>query len=427
MSTDRDQRQVPVVYKRTGEVRMADPTPSGTPRSATAEDSKRHHQAIKSSPFIEPQVNEAQGKAEGAMRGKSDAGRGDQRLDATANGHGSDKKKDEIATLERFIQHAYSRKGQAVSIKAKAEREIANNARLDDSAMARLLALADRDTLLAVPRQLLLVARGVKGLLSLRGALVSFVSTVMLRHRAYTNPGAQAIMRHQPDAPPVVETLAVIAAYTPQPADSQSLKPAELGSLRRNAVLLLATWYAVDRSLGADELASMLIQAVWMPAARELKDDAARFRALTEVDSESVMGFACARLRDEAAVARDARDKAQRESAGLREEVAALEQLRLQAVVERDELALELQAQRETTQMELAELRQKHETERMRLRHALDDLRGRLVKHLEENLNLLDTGLAALRSKTPRVEVMIERAELTTDSMRAQVANLQGK
>lgn len=58
------------------------------------------------------------------------------------------------------------------------------------------------------------------------------------------------------------------------------------------------------------------------------------------------------------------------------------------------------------------------------LRYANDQLRGRLTRMLKDNLALLEVGLTALRHSPPRIEVMVERAEVVVDAMRDELWHL---
>jgi hypothetical protein len=249
----------------------------------------------------------------------------------------------------------------------------------------------------------------------------------MLRHPAFASADVQAALRNLPEAPPASEALLAVLAYAPTVVEGKEpLKPADLQSLRRNAAHLLATWLAGTRGLNADDMASLLFQAIWAPAARELADDNARLRALTEVEQPAGVGLACQRFRQQAIEARAAQDQAQREVSGLRQQVAGLDAQHQQVQSELEAARAELMALRESTAAELTELRNQHEVERVHLRHGQEQLRGRLVRRLEESLEMLEVGLTALRNKTPRVEVMVERAEHVVDALRAETTNLKG-
>ena len=98
---------------------------------------------------------------------------------------------------------------------------------------------------------------------------------------------------------------------------------------------------------------------------------------------------------------------------------------RLVAEEQRDALQAELQALRESSAAEVSELRRHHEVERTHFRHDQEQLRGRLQRRLDEGVEMLEVGLTALRNKTPRVEVMMERAEHVVDALRAEINNLK--
>lgn len=339
---------------------------------------------------------------------------------------GIGKPKVDIETLEQFIAYAYGRKGQRVSLKPKVEKAIAQNPRLDDGALSRLLALAAGDVLLAVPRQLLLVSRDIEGYPALRAALGSFVSTVMRRHPVFAPPGIQGALLNLPEAFTAADALAKLAVFTPAEEDGKEpLKAAELQALRSNAVHLFATWLASHRGLNTDDLAALLFKVIWTPAARELADDNARLRALTEIEQPAGVGLACQRFRQQAIESQSAQDQAQRQANELRERLADTDTQKQVAEEQRDALAEELRALRESTAAEMTELRRLHEVECTHLRHDQEQLRGRLLRRLEDGVEMLEVGLTALRNKTPRVEVMMERAEHVVDALRAEMNNLR--
>lgn len=339
---------------------------------------------------------------------------------------GSGKPKEDIETLEQFIAYAYGRKGQRISLKPKVEKAIAQNPRLDDGALSRLLALAAGDALLAVPRQLLLVSRDIEGYPALQAALGSFVSTVMLRHPAFAAPGLQGALQNLPEALTAADALAKLAVFTPaEDGRKEPLKPAELQALRSNAAHLFAAWLANHRGLNTDELAALLFKVIWAPAARELTNDNARLRALTEIDQPAGVGLACQRFRQQAIESQSAQNQAQRQATELRERLAETDAQKLLVEEQRDALGEELRALRESTAAEIAELRRQHDVVCTHLRHDQEQLRGRLVRRLEDGVEMLEVGLSALRNKTPRVEVMMERAEHVVDALRAEMNNLR--
>lgn len=447
MSKDPNKRQVRIFNPKTGEVRFSEPVPVQAARGSgdgpalpepTTEagtepstvDAAANQASTSPGPDGAPAAPESTEPSSPVSESKPVASvmpdGQEPASTADAKHSGASKPKADIETLEQFVAYAYGRKGQRVTLKPKIERQIAQAPRLDEAALERLHAIADGDHLLAVPRQLLLVSREVEGLPALRAAISEFVSGVMLRHPAFVDSGVRAAVRNLPEAPSPAEALTRTAGYTPGPAEGKDgLKPAELQALRLNATYLLATWLASTRGLNFEELATLLFQALWAPAARDLADDHARLRELTELAQPAGVGLACDRFRQRAVEARAAQDHATREAASLRERVAALEAQRTQAELERDTALADLQALTASSAEERAALVKQHDVQRTHLRHELEQLRGRLVRRLGDSVDMLEVGLTALRNKTPRTEVMIERAEHVIDALRAEESNLR--
>ncbi len=433
MSNDPNKRQVRIVNSKTGAVRLSEPvsiqptyssqaatpdtsdaprmTESVRPDQAQPVPSKLEETSAPTTPATSETVANPSASAESTSKGKGTAG---------------SKPKVDIETLEQFIAYAFSRKGQRIKLSSKVERLIAQEPRLDDAAMARLRALAAADATLAVLRQLLLVSREVQGLPALRAAIAGFVSSVMQQQPVFADAGVQAALRNLPEAPPLEVALRRVAGYEPTPTSGKDeLKPAELQALRHDAVQLFAVWLASNRSLNSEDLSKLLFQVVWAPAARELEDDNARLRALTEIEQTAGVGLACDKFRQSAIEAGAACDQAQREASGLRESVAELRARLEQTEAERAALVAELQALKESSANEMAQVRKQHEAERMHLRHDLEQLRGRLVRRLSDSIEMLEVGLTALRNKTPRTEVMAERAEHVIDALRSEESYLR--
>lgn len=335
------------------------------------------------------------------------------------------KPKAEPETLEQFIEYAYGRKGQPLTLKPKVVKQVAQNARLDDAALSRLLQLASSDTLLAVPRQILLLSQEVTDLPSLKAALTSFVANVMLRHPVFSDAGVQGALRNLPEGLPPAEALARVSAFESAPsAEAEPLKGSDLRDLRQNAVRLFVTWLAVNRSLNSEEVSLLLFQGVWQPAAKDLADDNARLRALTDIGQAAGVGLACQRFRQQAIEAQAQQATAQREVNGLRDSLSASETRLSGTEQQLESVKEELQALRESSSAELEALRRQHAVEKTHLQHELEQLRGRLVKRLTDSVEMLEVGLSALRKDTPRVPVMVERAEHVVDALRVEVREL---
>jgi len=422
MSTGPNKRQVQIVNAKSGEVRLSEPMRVQTPNvelKATSPElgpptepaSQAHGEPNPSSKVVLPPEPAAAASTE---------------TDAKASK--ASKPKLEIETFEQFVEYAYRRRGQPAKLDLKIQDAVARHPGLDEHAMSKLLILINADTLLAVPRQILLASKEVSGLPRLRGALTDLVATVMLRHPAFAPEELKAAVRNLPGAPRPDEALAMVATYTPTEVEgSEPLKPSELKELRRNATHLLAVWFALHRGVHLEDLANLLSHALWEPAARDLVDDADRLRALTEIEDSAGVGVAAHRYRQQLSDTRNERDKALRETGTLTEQLAGLTAQRDAARAQLASRVAELEALRTSSAQELEALRNANRAGRMHQGHEFESLRGRLVQRLEESIEMLETGLNALHKEpeTPRVAVMVQRAEVVVDGLRSELNSLK--
>lgn len=428
-----DKKPVQITSRQTGEVRLSEPAQVNQPRYTTTqrmdteakEDVPTSALASTSTPtkdaISSPQTHAEQAPLAPQNSAASTA--------SVAKAKGEKKPKVEIETLEQFIQHAYDRKGKWAKLSPKAEKSLAESvAQMDGAARQRLLNLAAGDKLLLVPRQLLLLGGDIQGFPALRAALQDFVSAVMQHHPVFAEPRIQGVLRNLPDAVVPKDALAMVASFVPA---SEVVKSAwvgaELQALQRNATQLLVTWLAIHRHMNLEAVAALLWQSVWEPAAQQLPDKNARLRALTEVEQTAGAGLACQQFRDQAIDARSSQDHALREASALRSQLAETETQQQLAKEQRDALQAELVALRESVATELVELRAQHDIECTHLRNDQEQLRGRLLRRLNEGVEMLEVGLSALRNKTPRVEVMVERAEYVVDALRVDLNHLKEK
>jgi len=332
----------------------------------------------------------------------------------------------ELETMAQVLDYAYGRKGQPLTLKPKVAKRVTENSQLDDSELSRLLQLMKGDKLLAVPRQILLLSQEVKVFPRLKAALVSIVADVMSRHPVFSERGVQGALRNLPEGLQPAEALTRVAEYKPSPsAEAQPLKGNDLRDLRYNAAHLFVTWLAVNRSLNFEELSSLLFQVVWLPAAKNLADDTARLRALTDIRQVAGVGLACQRFQQRAIEAHVQQDRAQRETASLNDRLSIVERQLSETADHLAAVQAELMTLKESSRVEMEALRHQHSVERTHLHHQLEQLRGRLVKRLTDSAEMLDIGLSALRKDTPRVQVMVERAEHVVDALRAEVQELR--
>lgn len=339
------------------------------------------------------------------------------------------KTKIEIETLGQFITHAYGMKGRKLALTSKIERRIANDPKLTPDDMERVCTLIKEDTVLAVPRQLLLAARAVQGYPALRGALNDFVRNVLLGHPLFMQHGIAAAVRNLDDAPNSAEVLKLLATAEKNLLSAdliESMKDAEFEQLRVNAVNCMAIWLAYIKGLSLATTADMLFVALWRPQASVLEDDTSKLRALTQIDELCGIGVACDEYRRQAQDKHAQADAAAREASALRERVCNVEEelFRAKDTIERQETAMRVME--EAGIHALTSITSRAESEAAHLRDDFEKMRTRVLRRLKADLELLELGLEALRRPEPKVHVMMDSAERVTDALRNEVKNLQG-
>jgi len=334
--------------------------------------------------------------------------------------------KSEPETLAQVFEYAYGRKGQPLALKPKAEKQVALNVQLEELELSHILQLSKSDKVLAVPRQILLLSQQVRAFPALRAALTSFVLNVMLTHPVYRDAGVQGALRNLPEGLQPADALARVANFQPSPNTEVGLiKGSDLRDLKCNAVNLFVAWLAVNRSLSSEELTALLFQVIWQPAVKDLTDDNLRLRALTDLTQVAGVGLACHRFRQQAIEARAQQEQTQREATNFCDRLAAAEAQLSNTAEQLATVQAELGALQVSSAAEIEELQRQHAVDRTHLQHQLEQLRGRLVKRLTDSIEMLDVGLSALCKDTPRVPVMMERAEHVIDALRAEVQELR--
>ncbi|MBP9217363.1 MAG: hypothetical protein KBD39_01285 [Sterolibacterium sp.] len=338
------------------------------------------------------------------------------------------KTKQKIESLEQFIEHAYSnRRGQPVKLDLKLQNTLDKQPDLNEAAKERLLNLFNGDSLLRVSRQLLLASKEITDSPKLRAVLKDFVKMAMLRHPAFESERVKAALQNLPDTRPI-DAMKVVAVYEPAAVEgTEPLKPADLEESRRNAVNLLAAYFALDRGLGPADLTNLLFIALWDPAQQKLNDDTERLRALTDIGNTAGTGVAVQCLRQQLKDSHQNCESAESKTTALKQQVMELQSQCDQMRDQLEKRTAELEDLRVSSAQELAALCDDHDAGRMQQGHEFESLRGRLIQRLEECNEMLDTGLNALRkeSPSPRVSVMIQRTEVVLDTLRDELNNLR--
>ena len=330
--------------------------------------------------------------------------------------------KPDFQTIEQFIEYAYSKQGKPIALNKKDEGTIAVGPKLDNEAKARLFELAQKDTLLAVPKQLLLVTMKIDSSKT-RGEIREFVGELLRRHKAFDSPPLIAALRNLSDAPSIEGAIELAASVKFPAGDVQQrpLKSGDLARLRSNAANTLAIWFALIRDASLAELSRGLFTALWHPQTRKTHSEYAQLRILSQISDLAGVGIACQSFKAEAEREAFFAQSAQREKERSLDQVAALERdaERLNQTIQEKDHAYE-----ELTRT-LGDQKTEYENAITLLRDELQHLRGRILRRLRSEVSLLDEALHALRKDPPKVDVMDDHAERVVEALRNEIKNLE--
>jgi hypothetical protein len=332
------------------------------------------------------------------------------------------KENKEVQNIEQFIAVVYARKGQRVSLKPKIERVLSQQPRLSVEGRARLMDMAKGDALLAVPRQILLIAREIVGFPVLSSELKEFVRDVLRAHPAFQDRGVVASLNNLPDAPALKDAIAKIASIgADNLPPSIKKKDAGLVELRRNCVYTLVLWCSESRGMRPNEVAELLLGAYWGPEAIKVSDPIARLRALTDVHDSAALGLASVTLQEEVErQARFARDAKAAESTAL----GKLAQLEAEFVDLNSQIAEKDQTIDGLREAQVAE-EKKHREELSHLRDDFEQMRGLVLRQLKADITLLEEGLHAANRTPPKLNVTIDHVERVLEALRREIEQLE--
>jgi len=328
-------------------------------------------------------------------------------------------------TMESFITQAYMRKGQRVGMNEKLEKSLSTHHRIDEGAMARLLNLAQEDRFYLASRQLLLAALAIESHPIPRNVLVGFIRRTMLGQPIYKSEICQQALEASADVPDIYHVFQSILSFgSVAPPNKETLSPVELESLRLNALKLMAVWLFHSKGVRLEAISAAWLDLIWKPAATELALDAQRARALTDISEHAAVGWLLERYLNTASEAQRLEERARNEALVLK---ADLDRSRCEleaATASANSLQLDLERLKKATDTALSELTRNNNQTRTHLSHDIELMRGRIIDNLNQNVELLETGLTALKREVPRVAVMIERAEIVIKNLKVELIEL---
>lgn len=329
--------------------------------------------------------------------------------------------KKDIQNLEQLIAYHYDRKANKVEHDEKIFNRIAaQSARLDNDALTCLKVLSDADLLLLVPSQLLLLCKDLNRWPVIKQSIEDFVKQVMLSAPIFLDENIKNAILQGAEPYAFEQVLKKCNNYQVATDDKTKLKESELKILRQNAIVLLITWFYYKYSLNLEQIMGFLNEVAWLPTTTHLSNDIERFCAVTETSNLAGLGLVYKKLKEKANDSLSLQVQAQKEAEKLRNLLAELESQYESLRVQHQKTEDELTTFKSNTSSEIAELKNQHFEERTLGQHQYEQMIGRFNRLLDENIELLAVGLSALQNKTPKIEVMIERAEQVIDGLRAE-------
>jgi hypothetical protein len=257
--------------------------------------------------------------------------------------------------------------------------------------------------------------------------LKDFVREVLRRHPAYQLRMLDGVLENLPDAAPMEFA---VKALTTQPFSqlswgdgSQPLKKSEIEMLRQASAHCLILWLRESRSIQLDRILPLLKEHCWAGPEGRPGNDAKQLRTLMSSRDRKALNIVFSSLETkvndknrEATAARDGEQRMRRLAERTQASLNEANQLLEVATGRTDELTEQLQREK-----------QRHANDVAHMRSDYEELRGRVLHRLRQEVTLLDEGLHALRKEPPKVHVMEDHAERAIDGLKKEIAKIKGE
>ena len=342
--------------------------------------------------------------------------------------------------LEKLIEAIYARKGAKVALNPKVLAAIAKNLNLDSEAWSGLESVVAQDTVLAVPRQLLLVAEECEQFPMLKRSLKQFAFDVFSAHPMFRVPEVADVISNRSTSATHQSAIRKIQKYLPEetaaevmpdpqqnPKSKSKVLSKDILDLRSNGINLLVTWLAIDQNMRPADIAAILLETVWSPELARVKSIPDRIRLLTEVKNAASVGLAAQEFQTQAEHAIAGKREADRLLSREIAKSADLGDKLSEADAERNRLGHELRDLQVSSAEELKQLKSEHDAQVTHLLNDIEQMRGRLSTELDSCVSLLRQGLSALGRTEPNVQVMSERADSVARRLERQLDELKGE
>ena len=352
--------------------------------------------------------------AESRLPGETENKRGETRVKPPA-----------LQSLGDLLRTVYGRKRRSLNLKKTEIGAICSVPKVETVERDELLGLAASDRTLERTRELMLLSMERFDAATVGGQLWEFVRDVLHRHPAFAAESLAWLLENQPDAPSeerAVRTLTSQSFATLRwPEGLTALKKKEMEQCRLNALWCLLLWFRKTRGTSFERIQRYLHTNIWAPAARHQNTDLRKLRVLMTNRQHAAIAVACSMLEKEAFEQRE-----QADASRMAEERAIMHAKELEEKIASTNTQIEAaKAQIEQLERDVSSARSAHENEKAHMRNDYEELRGRVLRRLREELALLDEGLHALRRDPPKVHVMEDHAERAIDGLKGEMKRLK--
>lgn len=338
----------------------------------------------------------------------------------------ADARSPRIQTLGDLLRVAFGPKRKRLAL-TKADLDAIQSAPKPDAEQREdLLRLAASDRTLERSRDLLLLIVERLERHPLANHLREFAGDVLRRHPLFTSPSLHGVLENLPDAASTETAVAALAAQSfaqlQWPDGTPPLRRRELEALRLASVHCLLIWMRETRGITVERIQRLLQSNCWAQALGRPSNDGKILRTLMLARDHMALGIACSALEEtalqrasEAVAARAAEERSRSRADRLQSELVEMS-TQIEAEKARGNELLE-QIERD---------RRAHDDKTAHMRNDYEELRGRILRRLRQEVSLLDEGLHALRRQPPKVHVMEDHAERAIDGLKDEIGRIKG-
>lgn len=335
------------------------------------------------------------------------------------------KKGPKFDDFEAFVRYAYSRKGQRVSLTKKDALHLAEAPMPEEAVFGAALAdLVQADRLLAVPAQFFLAGIAHRRILPFWRQVERTYCSILRQHAASAAVFDSLQAARAEGAPnwPVIEAVSdpFYIASLSSVAPDKNLKKSEASRLQGNVIFNVVLWLTQLAKADLRSVVQALHRYRWSSALATVPKELDRLRLLQKLTDDAAAGLVASAF---VADAEEQRDAAKAAAAREAETAAALADAQHRADVLGRRVE-ELTARVRSLQGEIKHTVEQHDAA---LAHAADDherMRSRLVRRIEDEVDLLQEGLSALRRDPPKTHVMEDHAERAISGLRSELRSL---